>query len=134
MVRLHAFVINLQSEVRKLLLLACFTGDSVPCLQVLHKATTLHFEFSHSSSGEAGSSAEGSSRSLTTIHVPNLDSFTESEHQILAELVRRYKVPLSHRCAAAAGCGLHTWPAGLACNAAAGMYKAQLWTHCQYEK
>lgn len=64
--------------------------------QVLHKATTLHFEFS--SSASAGSGAPGeASRAVTTIHVPNLDSFTESEHQILAELVRRYKVPQAHR-------------------------------------
>lgn len=64
---------------------------------MLHKATTLHFEFS-SSGAPAGSPAEGSSsRALTTIHVPNLDSFTESEHQILAELVRRYKVPQAQR-------------------------------------
>lgn len=65
---------------------------------MLHKATTLHFEFS-SSGAPAGAQAEGSSssRALTTIHVPNLDSFTESEHQILAELVRRYNVPQAQR-------------------------------------
>jgi hypothetical protein len=62
---------------------------------VLHKVTTLHFEFG-SSTGPAGSQAE-SSRSVTTIHVPGLDSFMESEHQILAELVRRYKVPQAQR-------------------------------------
>lgn len=65
------------------------------CAQVLHKVTTLHFEFS-SSTGAGGSQAD-SSRSVTTIHVPSLDSFTESEHQILAELVRRYKVPQAQR-------------------------------------
>lgn len=65
-------------------------------VQVLHKATTLHFEFSSSEPSNAATPAEGA-RALTTIHVPNLDSFTESEHQILAELVRRYKVPISQR-------------------------------------
>lgn len=37
------------------------------------------------------------SSATTTIHVPNLDSFTENEHQILAELVKRYKVPAAVR-------------------------------------
>jgi len=65
-------------------------------VQVLHKATTLHFEFSSSEPCSPAAPAEGA-RALTTIHVPDLDSFTESEHQILAELVRRYKVPMSQR-------------------------------------
>lgn len=73
------------------------------CLQVLHKATTLHFEFSSSGSSAAGvppgaaPESSSSSKALTSINVPSLDSFTESEHQILAELVRRYKVPPAHR-------------------------------------
>lgn len=65
-------------------------------VQVLHKATTLHFEFSSSPAGTSGTPGEAG-RAATTIHVPNLDSFTESEHQILAELVRRYKVPQTQR-------------------------------------
>lgn len=64
-------------------------------VQVLHKATTLHFEFSSSSA--PADARPDSSRSVTSIHVPNLDSFAESEHQILAELVRRYKVPQAQR-------------------------------------
>lgn len=71
------------------------------CAQVLNKATTLHFEFnsSSSSSGDAAVPADALGRrgQVTTINVPNLDSFSESEHQILAELVRRYKVPQAHR-------------------------------------
>lgn len=83
-------------------------------LQVLHKATTLHFEFSSSGGGSGNAAAaDGSSRALTTIHVPHLDSFTESEHQILAELVRRYNVPLSHRCGQCVvvpTCSYMSWP------------------------
>lgn len=65
-------------------------------LQVLHKATTLHFEFRSSSEGAPDVAGEAS-RATTTINVPNLDSFTENEHQILAELVKRYKVPAAVR-------------------------------------
>lgn len=78
-------------------MVACLSMASCCHLpQVLHKATTLHFEFSSSAGGTAGTPGEAS-RAVTSIHVPNLDSFTESEHQILAELVRRYKVPQTHR-------------------------------------
>jgi hypothetical protein len=65
-------------------------------LQVLHKATALHFEF-RSSSEVAADVAGDASRATTTINLPNLDSFTESEHQILAELVKRCKVPAAVR-------------------------------------
>jgi hypothetical protein len=72
------------------------SNDAISLTQVLHKTTTLKFEFA----GEAGGSSVadgGSSSQQVAINLPNIDSFKESEHEILAELVRRYKVPMSVR-------------------------------------
>lgn len=71
----------------------CASSDTTAAKQALHKATTLHFEFSSSSeqARPAGGSAAAGAQ-LTSLHVPGLDGFSESEHEILAGLVARYKV------------------------------------------
>jgi hypothetical protein len=89
--------------------LVCASSDEAAVKKVMSKATTLQFEFSSSSAagpaaaaaapGGSSPAAEGA-RALTSVKVPSLDSFSESEHQILGELVRRYKVPQAHRCVA----------------------------------
>eukprot|EP00882_Tetradesmus_deserticola_P006936 GHRQ01007306.1.p1 GENE.GHRQ01007306.1~~GHRQ01007306.1.p1 ORF type:complete len:318 (+),score=120.56 GHRQ01007306.1:133-1086(+) len=79
-------------------LVVCASADVSAARQALHKATTLRFDFSSSEQSRAsagGSAAAGAQ--LTTLHVPALDGFTESEHEILAGLVLRYKVPAALR-------------------------------------
>jgi hypothetical protein len=80
-------------------LVVCASSDVSAAKQALHKATTLHFEFNSSSQQgrPTGSSSTAAGAQLTTLHVAGLDGFTESEHEILAGLVQRYKVPAASR-------------------------------------
>jgi hypothetical protein len=79
-------------------LVVCASSAASATKQAMQKATTLHFEFSSSSEqGRPAGSSAGSGTQLTTLHVPGLDGFSESEHEILAGLVQRYKVPAALR-------------------------------------
>jgi hypothetical protein len=79
-------------------LVVCASSDVSAAKQALQKATTLHFEFSSSEQAAPGTgSSTAAGAQLTSLHVPGLDAFTESEHEILAGLVQRYKVPAASR-------------------------------------
>ena len=80
--------------------------------QGLALGTTLHFEFYQ----EAASQDAG----LRTIHMPRMDAFPESEHEIMHRLVQAFAVPEKLRCDALVAClqGLH---AGSTCVRCSGM-------------
>lgn len=62
-------------------------------MQGLALGTTLHYEFYQE--------AAGSGAGLRVIHLPRVDAYPETEHEIVHQLVQRYAVPEKLRC------GLH---------------------------
>lgn len=85
--------------------------------QGLALGTTLHFEFYQ----EAVAQDAG----LRVVHLPRMDTYPESEHEIMHRLVQRYTVPEKLRCDPFVTRlqGLH---AGLTCMLCSGMRQSGL--------
>ena len=91
------------------------TNHAAAVRQGLALGTTLHFEFYQEAAPQDAR--------LRMIHMPRMDAFPETEHEIMHRLVQAFAVPEKLRCDALVAC-LHGLHAGSTCVLCSGMQGA----------